>query len=207
MVITPLATALRTVAARAGRTIQLICDRSRFHPPPPVPPAPDTANSLPSGGEAGRGTSTPSRGIRNCNPGNIRGNSKSSWEGLDPNRSDPSFCCFVDATYGIRAMVYLIRKYQMDGYSPRCASIRDIIARWAPPSENNVSAYLTDVAGQMKPRTLDSLSQPETVAANRDTLTALVKAIIHHENGEQPYGADVIAQGVQRGLDAHVTIL
>ena len=51
-----------------------------------------------------------SRGIRNNNPGNIRRGS-SRWLGLSPLQSDSEFCQFDTLTYGIRALLVLLRSY------------------------------------------------------------------------------------------------
>ena len=44
------------------------------------------------------------RGIRNCNPGNIR-LSGDKWKGLRPRQTDGEFCQFTDMAHGYRALI------------------------------------------------------------------------------------------------------
>ena len=89
------------------------------------------------------------RGVRNCNPGNIRLPRKENMEKdrfigeLRPSR-DKSFRTFVNMAYGYRAMHYLLRKYK-NKYSLN--TLEQMIYRWAPPSDNNkTEAYIDFVA-------------------------------------------------------------
>lgn len=81
------------------------------------------------------------RGIRNNNPANIRHGSK--WQGLSPAQPDTSFCTFVSMEYGVRALICLLRTYYKT-YNLR--SIRSIISRYAPPSENDTDSYIRFVS-------------------------------------------------------------
>ena len=77
------------------------------------------------------------RGIRNCNPLNIRiGN---NWKGERPTNSDGVFEQFTDMRYGLRAAFILIRRY-ITKY--KLCTIRAIISRWAPETENLTMAYI-----------------------------------------------------------------
>jgi len=123
-------------------------------------------------------TKTEPRGIRNNNPGNLRRTTQ-KWMGLRDPQTDPEFFTFKNPTYGIRALARTLLTYQ-DNYDLR--TIRQIISRWAPPSENNTDAYIKSVSeatGFTPDQTLD-------MHAYND-LKALVLAIIRHENGQQPY--------------------
>lgn len=113
------------------------------------------------------------RGVRNNNPGNIRHGEK--WQGLSTVQSDPAFAQFQSMQYGIRAMSKVLRTYQTR-YG--LDNIREIIARWAPPSENDTGSYVASVARETG-------IQPEYSidTQNADTMFALVRAIIRHENG------------------------
>lgn len=124
------------------------------------------------------------RGIRNNNPGNIeRG---SAWRGLAEDQSgDSRFAVFQAPEWGIRAMARIIRQYQARGVK----TIAQIISTWAPPSENDTSAYVDAVARQLG-------VTPDYVVGDA-ALPELLAAIIHHENGVQPYPLEVIAQGVE----------
>ena len=79
------------------------------------------------------------RGIRNCNPLNIR-KSGDKWVGCCGN--DGAFLQFIDIKHGLRAAFRLIYTY---GYRYGRRTVKDIIYRWAPPLENDTSGYLRTV--------------------------------------------------------------
>ena len=82
-----------------------------------------------------------SRGLANCNPGNIR-QSKVRYKGeVRPSR-DPAFKQFESLAWGYRAIFVLLHTYRV---RHRIATLRGMIARWAPPSENDTGAYLRTV--------------------------------------------------------------
>lgn len=131
-------------------------------------------------------TETP-RGIRNNNPGNIR-LSRVRWVGEAPDQPDPDFVTFSEPEYGLRAICRIILNYQV---YDQCQTIRQIIDRWAPPNENNTGAYVDDVS------TRCGVSPDSPVDAhNPDVMTALLEAIVQHENGEQPYPPSLIAKAL-----------
>lgn len=81
------------------------------------------------------------RGIRNNNPLNIRiGN---VWLGERANPDDPQFEQFVSMKYGIRAAFVLMRRYILHYHRD---TLPAIITAWAPPTENNTTAYIDRVA-------------------------------------------------------------
>lgn len=126
-----------------------------------------------------------SRGLRNNNPGNIR-LSSTVWEGqVSPDQqTDTEFVQFTDPIYGIRAMARIIKNYMARGV----VTLSGIIATWAPPSENDTEAYtqsVSDMTGISPLEILDTGSIP-----------GIVEGIIQHENGQQPYTAAQISQGV-----------
>ena len=82
------------------------------------------------------------RGIRNCNPLNIRRNPRNKWLGLRPVQTDPEFCQFKSMVYGVRAAFRLLLNYKKNGYD----TARKVITRWAPPNENNTEGYIRTVA-------------------------------------------------------------
>ena len=128
--------------------------------------------------------STAPRGIRNNNPGNIDYNPLNKWKGLNPKSKelDSRFCVFISPEYGLRALMILLRNYDKK-YGLN--TVRQIINRWAPTHENNTSAYMEHVAKQMGVKINECLN-----LKNRETLIALAKAIVTHENGVQPYSDD-----------------
>lgn len=78
-----------------------------------------------------------SRGIRNCNPANIR-RSSTKWAYLRKTQSDTQFCQFTEMKYGIRAFFVLMRTYR---YKYGLKTPSQILQRFAPPSENDLNAY------------------------------------------------------------------
>ncbi|WP_330452105.1 structural protein [Pantoea agglomerans] len=128
------------------------------------------------------------RGIRNNNPGNIRWGD--DWQGLVPQaqRTDKSFCQFTSPEYGIRAMIVILRNYQRK-YGLK--TITEIIQRWAPPNENNTQAYISSVAQA----TGTDADKPVDLTDSRK-LFPLLRAIIKHENGSQPYGHDIFVRAL-----------
>ncbi|WP_043679871.1 membrane protein [Castellaniella defragrans] len=115
------------------------------------------------------------RGIRNHNPGNLRWGDP--WQGLVPvkQRTDKAFCQFVSAAYGIRALARTLITYQ-DKHGLH--TVRQIISRWAPSSENDTQAYVQAVASQIGRSADDRLD----MQSYRD-IKAVTEAIIRHENG------------------------
>lgn len=81
------------------------------------------------------------RGIRNNNPLNIRKN-VIRWKGLRDFPTDESFCEFKKMSFGFRAayktMITYYTKYD-------CKTLRKIITRWAPPTENDTESYIYSV--------------------------------------------------------------
>lgn len=73
------------------------------------------------------------RGLRNCNPLNIR-RTADLWQGLAERQPDPEFFTFRSMPWGYRAAFIVLRTY-CHKYGLR--TVRDIIARWAPPEDGN----------------------------------------------------------------------
>ena len=83
------------------------------------------------------------RGIRNCNPLNIR-RSKDQWKGMAEAQTDRAFVQFKTMEWGWRAAFYLLTRTYYHKY--RLYTIRAIVSRWAPASENNTEAYIQNVS-------------------------------------------------------------
>lgn len=118
------------------------------------------------------------RGIRNNNPLNIRiGN---AWVGEVVNPTDTEFEQFTSMVYGLRAGFVLIHRY-MERYHLR--TIREIVSRWAPHSENSTEKYIHFVSN------LTGI-QADTLLSfgDKSTMCRLVNAMVHVECGEElPY--------------------
>ncbi len=82
------------------------------------------------------------RGMRNCNPLNIRRVAGTKWKGQSTTQSDNAFVQFESMEWGIRAAFVLLRTYSVK-YRVNC--VADIIKKWAPPSENNTDRYIKNV--------------------------------------------------------------
>lgn len=120
----------------------------------------------------------PSRGIRNNNPGNIR-LTDTKWQGLSTEQKDGEFFVFQSPIYGIRALARVLISYQV---KHGLRTIRQIISRWAPASENDTEAYIKHVCE------LTTQTDSEVLDMHKYAdLKSLVVAIIDHENGCQPY--------------------
>lgn len=126
------------------------------------------------------------RGVRNNNPLNIRYNSANDWQGQTG--TDGEYAIFSSAEYGIRAAAKLLNKYYQ-GYG--LTTINEIVNRWAPTIENNTQSYVNAVANKLNVSANEPLLWP--TYAN-----ALIKAMIHHENGVQPYSNAIIKEGIKR---------
>jgi len=85
------------------------------------------------------------RGQRNNNPLNIR-HSKDKWQGAATTQTDKSFVQFESMAYGYRAAWKILDTYCLTFRRERKVyNVRNIIARWAPPSENDTEAYIRTV--------------------------------------------------------------
>ena len=127
-----------------------------------------------------------SRGIRNNNPGNIRLTDE-QWRGEVPAslKRDTEFEEFISPLFGIRAMARILKTGARAGRD----TIREIITRWAPPSENDTAAYIRSVSR----RTDLGPDEPINFDAK---LPDLLDAIIFHENGSNPYADQLLFEAV-----------
>ncbi len=82
------------------------------------------------------------RGLRNCNPLNIRRVAGTKWKGQSAQQTDASFVCFNAMEWGIRAAFCILRTYAR---RYQCVSPADIVGRWAPPHQNDTDAYIRNV--------------------------------------------------------------
>ena len=125
------------------------------------------------------------RGIRNNNAGNIENNGI-AWNGLSDTQNDDRFYQFISAEYGIRAIAKILRTYQSK-YGIN--TVRGIISRWAPPTENNTESYIQAVS-----KTLGVI--PDEPINVDEHMVGLVNSIITHENGYNPYSMGTILDGI-----------
>ena len=116
------------------------------------------------------------RGIRNCNPLNIR-KSSSRWKGLARRQTDRSFFQFKEMKWGYRAAFIILRRYYNEHH---LLTIEDIINRWAPPNENNSKAYANYVATMCATRVDRILPSPMQDAS---LWQKIIHAMAEYENG------------------------
>lgn len=131
-------------------------------------------------------TTTP-RGIRLANPGNLRHGGKEPWQGLADDQPDPDFVKFTATQFGIRAMARVLLTYK----KKRVRTVRAIISRWAPSVENDTDSYIEHVAQKLGVQPDDLIDVDDCTVA-----LPLIKAIILHENGVQPYSDKVLLEGL-----------
>jgi len=99
---------------------------------------------------------------------------------------DQSFVTFRLPEWGIRAIMMILRAYR-DRYFIR--TIREVVHRWAPPSENQTEIYVQAVSHRV------GISPDKNVDLMEPTiLFPLVAAIIYFENGQMPYNADTLRE-------------
>jgi len=123
------------------------------------------------------------RNVRNNNPGNVEA-SELDWQGLADPPTDGVYLVFTDPKWGFRCMARCL----MTDYRRGMVTVDQLITSWAPPSENNTHAYVTDVAGRLGQGLDETLSLPAE-------LLPLLKAIATHEGG-CPWPDQVIQAGI-----------
>ena len=125
------------------------------------------------------------RGYKNNNPLNIR-ISSTLWNGKVSPNTDGAFEQFVDLAHGYRAALVTLRTY-INKYGLN--TVRKMITRWAPPSENNTESYITNVCKN------SGLTADETISINdQDKLTRMVYAMSISENGYKDKAGNNIQQ-------------
>ena len=130
------------------------------------------------------------RGIRNCNPLNIRRVAGTHWKGQCARQTDPEFVRFESIPWGIRTAFCLLRTYR-DKYRLNC--ITDIITRWAPPSGNHTERYIRNVCQWTGFGGMQRLTEREW--------PALVRAMARQESGS------LLSEAlIQEGFDLYRTI-
>lgn len=123
-------------------------------------------------------------GIRNNNPLNLRYVAAINWQGqVGQNKG---FAVFDKPENGIRAATRNLDNYAKQGVN----TIEKIIARWAPAVENNVESYIQSVCKN------SGFNRSQVISKSRGDYLLLLKAMIKHENGKQPYLDSTIQAGI-----------
>lgn len=112
-------------------------------------------------------------GVRGNNPGNIRG-------------AGGGFASYATPQDGLAALGHQLQLYAT-GKSKNTGgrsldTIQDIISTYAPPNENNTSAYISDVSNRLGVSPTAKLNLQDS-----DTLANLMRGITIHEQGKNPY--------------------
>ena len=123
------------------------------------------------------------RGLRNNNPGNIRRSAVRYCGEVVPSQ-DTAFKQFQSIAWGYRAVFVLLDSYRRRGL----LTLRQMIARYAPPAENDTEVYLRQVAqrsGLAPDAPVDTLDPEQMVP--------IVAAMSGVENGRPASRSDVEA--------------
>jgi len=115
------------------------------------------------------------RGIRNNNPTNIRAGVGYVGE---IGRDKDGYAIFDSPLNGLRAPYLEVWDSITRDHDD---TIDTLVRQWAPPSENDTQAYAADVSK----RTAIPRTQKLVYSAHA---TPIVKALVWHENGQNPYG-------------------
>lgn len=122
-----------------------------------------------------------SRGLQNCNPGNIR-RSKTKYLGeVTPSR-DAAFKQFKTMAWGYRAMFVLLHTYRRKDYR----TLRQMITRYAPPVENHTEDYIAHVS-----RWAEVYADTPLDTLDPAVMIPVVAAISRMENGVQAVDTEV----------------
>jgi hypothetical protein len=127
------------------------------------------------------------KGLRNNNPGNLRYVASIQWNGQQGD-DGTGYAVFDTAENGVRALGHQLKTYASRGINTVGDVVDDegriiqkgIIPTFAPSVENDTGAYVSAVCGELGV----APNQPIDVYG---LLPQLAGAIIHHENGVQPF--------------------
>lgn len=134
------------------------------------------------------GKSSLPRGVRNNNPGNL--NYAGQAGATKEDGPNGRFAKFSTMEEGVGALAKQIKRYEARGDD----TLRAIINKYAPSSENDTQAYLGAMSKQL------GVGYDQKLDPNDNAqLMALVKGIISHENGAGYVSNDQISAGVKIG--------
>lgn len=125
-------------------------------------------------------------GLRNNNPGNLRPGD--DWQGMIG--TNGGFIVFKDVSWGLRAMAIDLRTKINKGYN----TIRSIITRWAPPTENDTDAYIRNVEYST------GWDADRVLQADGTTYRRLIRSIMNVELGPA-YSAMVTDADIDEGIE------
>lgn len=128
------------------------------------------------------------RNVRNFNPGNLNFAGQPGAS-LETGTSSPRFAAFANADAGVRALGAQLERYAARGTD----TVASIVAKYAPPSENNTKAYIQSLS-----RKLGVSSDQKLNVRDPGTMRALLEGITTIEGGAQSLRA------FQPAIDTHI---
>lgn len=110
------------------------------------------------------------------NPLNLRFSKRNNWQGQTGEYK--GFCVFKSVAYGFRAAYLNLCSY----FRRDIRTVRDIITRWAPPSENSTEQYIRFVSD-------DCMIDPDKKLTNQSihdywTMIMILRAMAKMECGK-----------------------
>ena len=125
------------------------------------------------------------RGIRNCNPLNIKKKAGTTWKGQTADQPDPIFVTFATVPFGFRAAAIILDGYQRNH---GLWTVDGIIRRW---SETDQAPYVANVSAALGVAPTDHVA-----LRHGNTLRTMMRAMCVQENGDCPYPDRVLDQGI-----------
>jgi hypothetical protein len=132
---------------------------------------------------AGYKVSMKTLNVRNNNPLNIRFNENNQWNGQTGQSF--GFAVFESPEYGFRAAYKLISTYQTayDLYS-----VKEIISRWAPASENDTQGYIDFIT--------EKLNKWEWTPVTRQEIAPLLYYMSQFEGAKDAFTIEQVNAGI-----------
>lgn len=125
------------------------------------------------------------RAERNNNPGNLEFRGQ---PGAEREEGEGRFAKFQSASDGVAALVRQLQRYGSRGLD----SIKKIVEKYAPASENDTQAYIAALTKRL------GVSENQILDLNNaDTLSGLVKGISKHESGRDFLSEEDILTGLK----------
>ena len=121
------------------------------------------------------------KGYRLKNPGNIRKSAEKFVGEIQPS-ADPAFKQFRNMAYGYRALMRVLKTYY---HKHGLRTIRGIINRYAPATENTPATYISSVVRDTGKKA------DEWLTWDKATVTSLAAAMSNVENGVKANMAEV----------------
>jgi hypothetical protein len=144
-------------------------------------PAGGTYSVAPSGMPGGQNQS---RAERNNNPGNLEFRGQS---GATPEQGEGRFARFDSAEAGVAALTRQLQLYGSRGVD----TIEKIITKYAPPSENNTTAYINAIVNKLRVPAAEKLDLNDP-----EILSGLIQGISRHEAGRSFLSDEQVMTGI-----------